>query len=172
MATPANARLSAKIRGSRRVKAHLARYAAAVPAILAQGRLEKMLLRRTKDRFRTKKAPDGKAWKDLKDITAAQKTTGKSKPLIRSGEMYKAIEVVRSTMGEASLRSPTGAGFTIGIVGEAVTRARAHQFGARKSGKGGRSRIPQRRFLGIGKEDVTAVNRLLRRLWNKEVGSL
>jgi len=135
----------------------------------AQGRLEKLLVRRTKARFlpagtheNAQKDPSGTPWKALSPTTIRSK--GARKPiLVRSGLLHRTIRVVRSNLrSKVAVSSPTGARALIGVPAgsPAAKYAGFHQFG----GVQGNTYTPQRRFLGVGPKDAAAVQRLLDRI--------
>ena len=149
---------------------------AAIPTLLfAQGRIEKLLLGRTKDRFKplgatrnAQRDPSGRLWRRLSP-DYRKKTV---RPiLVVSGTLRDAIRIVRSNLqDQVALSSPTGARARIGVPrnSPAAKYARIHQFGGR-AGRNSKVRIPQRRFLGIGREDITAVSRLIGRVSAQQV---
>jgi phage gpG-like protein len=152
---------SGKVRGTTKLKQKLQGYATAFGAIFAKGQLEKILLERTLGRFKTtgptaQKDPSGTPWAPLSKET--KRSYRRDQKLVDTGGLMNSIAIVRRKMSMSELQSPTGGGFSIGVVGEEISKyARAHQFGA-MAGKGYQVRIPQRRFLGIGAGDVELVD--------------
>lgn len=117
-----------------------------------------LLLKRVKDRFKREIDPDYRAWKELLPQTLRRKKrdgTANEQKLVRTGSMRDAIRIIRTgTLGTTFLN--TGAGLRIGIEEPEIAEyARAQNQGS--------STIVARRFLGIGRLDVKAVDSLLRR---------
>lgn len=147
------------VRGAERLGRRIATIRAAVSVPVLVREANELLLRRTLDRFDREVDPDGKPWPALAGSTLERRKrangfVGKPK-LVQTGELRASIQLIRG--GEGTLYTNTGAGGRIGIEGDEalVGKARAHQRGYKN--------IPVRRFLGIGKNDVTAVDGLLRR---------
>lgn len=161
-----------KVRNSSKVKRVLEKYDIAIASIFSKNRLQKLLLKRTKDRFlppgtnpRAQKDPKGKTWEKLSPNTKRKINRNRSQVLVETSALWKSIQVVKQRMQGSVLQSPTGGGFSIGIRPNdpANNYARLHQFG----GFVGKSRIPVRRFLGISKEDTLAVDNGVKRLLKK-----
>ena len=116
-----------------------------------------MLLRRTLERFDREVDPDGTPWKPLAPATVIIKRRlgfGHKGKLKRTEALRRSIRVIRGGLG--TVYTNTGAGFRIGVDDPKVVEyARVQNSGA--------DRIPARRFLGIGRLDVKAVDSLLRR---------
>lgn len=116
-----------------------------------------LLLKRTQDRFDKEVDPDSKPWKPLAPATLERKRRegyGDAKKLVRKGDLRKAIAIIRG--GAGTTFTNTGAGVRIGIDDPTqVAKAQAQNKGT--------SRIPARRFLGVGALDVKAVDSYLRR---------
>lgn len=173
MASDPNVVISGSVSGATKLHRRLGRVTVGVDNLLGKGRLEGFLLRRVKERFKppggkiAQRDPSGNPWAKLKDGTKRRINLNRSQVLVESGKLRDAIQIVRSNLSSISaLASPTGAGFYIGIpLGHEVAKyARLHNNGGR-TGKG--VRIPRRRFLGISREDVKAVDNLLRREMRK-----
>jgi len=161
------------VTGASKVKKLLDNAGVAVNNILHRGqnRLEDFILKRTKARFGTpgsspmaQKDPYGVAWPPLSPKTKRKRNKNRSQKLVDTGQLYKSIMVIKKNMSTAALTSPTGGGFSIGVnptfSGNSVKYAWTHQKGAFNwQGR----RIPKRRFLGIGPEDVKAVREEIRR---------
>lgn len=116
-----------------------------------------LLLRRTLDRFDAGVDPDGKPWTPLKPSTLRIKRRlgyGHKGMLKRTESLRRAIRVIRG--GAGTVYTNTGAGFRIGVDDPKVAEyARIQNSGSEN--------IPARRFLGIGRLDVKAVDSYLRR---------
>lgn len=162
-----------KVRGTSKVKRHLDTAIAATSYVLHQKRLEKLLLERTQGRFQkagdsdkiAQRDPSGRPWKALSPETLRHPRASNERKLYRDAHLLNSIAVIRSNMRSSVLQSPTGGGFRIGIRpgSPAEEYARVHQFGASNTGRSRTTRVPQRRFLGIGKLDVIAVDRFINR---------
>lgn len=119
----------------------------ATPAFKSMGRALKTGVQL---RFREEKAPDGSAWKPSKRaIAEGGKTLQLTRRLLRSityAATYDSVEV-----------------------GTNVVYAAIHQFGG-SAGRGGRSKIDARPYLGLGEPDkvelLAILNDHLRRAWN------
>jgi phage gpG-like protein len=157
-----------------RLKKRLDNLAAIPKLVFAQGRIEQLLLERTRGRFEisgqtAQKDPSGRRWKPRSPET---RSTGFSPILVRSGTLRDAITIVRSNLrSEVATSSPTGAGARIGVpvTSKAAEYARAHQFGTRNSGVNRSVTIPQRRFLGVGDGEVKAVDRLINQIATEQL---
>lgn len=169
--------ISARVTGANRVAAILRSYRNAIGIVIAQGRVETLLLRRTKDRFapagtnaRAQRDPSGRPWKELAPSTLLRRKGDPKRKLYQSGALLNSIDVVRRNMTATVLRSASGGGFSIGIRpgSQADKYARIHQFGG-YAGRGNKVRIPARRYLGIGKADAVAVRRMMRREFNRVI---
>lgn len=167
--------VTVKVTGQAKVKALMARAAGIPELVFAQGRLESLLLRRTKARFApigttagAQKTPDGQLWKPLAPSTLASGGDNKRK-LNRSGQLLQSIAILRTNMRDSAIASPTGGGFRIGINPGSPANAYARiQNNGGVSGRNLSSRIPARRYLGIGAGDVRAVSDLLYRVKRKQ----
>ena len=180
MAKSLRVQLSAKFTGTRRVAAVIKGYREAAAVVLTQGRIEAVLLRRTKERFdtagssaRAQTGPSGKPWKELAPATLERREGDPKRKLYQTGALRNSVAVVRKSMGRSVLQSASGGGFTIGIKPGTVADdyARIHQFGG-YSGRNGKVRIPARRYLGVSKEDAVSVRRMLRREYNKSLAGI
>ena len=116
-----------------------------------------LLVKRTKDRFNRGIDPNYTPWKPLAPATLEIKRRlgyGQKGMLKRTENMYNAIRVIRG--GLDTFSALTGAGLRIGIDDPDIAEyARFQQRGTKK--------IPARRFLGIGRLDIKAVDGLMRR---------
>lgn len=116
-----------------------------------------LLYRRTKDRFEQQVDPDNRPWKPLAEPTLRirRRLGYEYKPKLQRTEALKrAIRIIRGGAGSTFVN--TGAGVRIGIQDPEIAKyARAQNQGT--------PTIPARRFLGIGRLDVKAVDSLMRR---------
>ena len=127
-----------------------------------------LLLRRTLDRFDKQVDPDGRPWTPLAQSTLERRKRAGGRPgmpiLRQSGELRGSIKLIRTAVeaGTATYVN-TGAGVRIGVEGDSdlIGKARAHQKGYKPKG------IPIRRFMGVGRLDITAVDGLMRRAAKK-----
>ncbi|MEG1121280.1 MAG: phage virion morphogenesis protein [Citrobacter sp.] len=131
--------------------------------------LGELLWRRTLNRFDRQVDPDGRTWKALEAST--MRTRGaKGYPelpaLRRSGTLRAAIKIIKGNAA-GSTYTNTGAGVRIGIPatagvytqdGRAIPIVRVARYM-----NNGTPDVPARRFLGIGRLDVKAVDSYLRR---------
>jgi len=122
------------------------------------GEVTRLLLDRTLRRFDAQVDPDNLPWRPLSPATLARKNRlgFSNKILVERGKLRASIAIIR---GEAQglLYTNTGAQARIGIKDPDVAiYARYHQEGTKNT--------PQRRFLGIGRLDVKAVDSLVRRI--------
>lgn len=144
------------VRGADKLRARLQRVGDAVNLAALIEDIGQTLERRTIQRFDREIDPDEQPWQPLAEVTLRDKKKlgfGNRRKLVRTGELRSSIRRIRGTAG---LAVNTGAGFRIGIENPKVAkRGRYLNFGTGK--------IPARRFLGIGRLDVRAVDGLLRR---------
>lgn len=118
-----------------------------------------LLYMRTMRRFRAEVDPDGRRWADLAPSTLRRKASmglADTQKLERRGYMMKAIKKITGRTADSTFFN-TGAGVRIGIDDPGIAEY------ARAQNRGVKGRIPARRFLGIGRLDVKAVDSLLRR---------
>lgn len=117
-----------------------------------------LLLRRTMDRFDREVDPDGTPWQELAATTIAAKRRqgyGNKGKLVRTSKLRNSIKMIRGS-NAGTIFTNTGAGVRIGIADpEVVQYARIQNNGNRTT--------PARRFLGVGRLDVKAVDSFLRR---------
>jgi phage gpG-like protein len=114
-----------------------------------------LLLARTMRRFDAEVDPDGVPWASLARKTQRDRARlgFDGQKLVRTGKMRDSIQLIR---GVGGFYTNTGAGLRIGIPNgrEAMIGwVQNHGYGA----------IPARRFLGVGRLDVKAVDSFLRR---------
>jgi phage virion morphogenesis protein len=145
------------VRGGEKLSARIAsiRKNVNVPDITQD--ISALLLKRTLTRFDKEQDPDGKAWKALSESTIETKRRkgygGKGK-LKRTESLRRSIRIIRG--GAGTVYTNTGATVRIGVEDPKIAAyARAQNAGTRS--------IPARRFLGVGRLDVKAVDSLLRR---------
>lgn len=117
-----------------------------------------LLLARTLRRFDREVDPDNVPWKPRAESTMKRRERANYPPdsplLVETGGLRNAIRLIRGGRGTVSVN--TGAGVRIGVQDTQIAkRAGAHQRGY--------GHIPQRRFLGIGRLDIKAIDSLLRR---------
>lgn len=148
------------VHGAERLGRRMATITAALSLPVLTREVGELLLKRTLIRFKEEVDPDNVPWKPLAATTMLRRRNipgiGEAHPiLVRSTRLRGAIRVLRGQAAGA-VYTNTGAGVRIGVDDpDLVARARAHQQG--------NARVPQRRFLGIGRLDVKAVDSLLRR---------
>ncbi len=145
------------VRGGQKLAQRLATIRAAIGLPALTQEIGNLLLRRTLERFDREVDPDGVKWVELSEDTIVAKRrlgyggTGKLKRDLR---LRQSIHLIRG--GSGSIFTNTGAGVRIGIDDpEVVNYAAALNRGSKT--------IPARRFLGIGRNDVTSVDSLMRR---------
>lgn len=151
------------VTGAAKIAARIRTIRASTAAVLTGERLPQLLLKRTKERFLKQVDPEGAKWKALSPATLEDKRKrGKRMAILqREGVLYDSIAIISRNM--TTLAVSTGAGFSIGVINsnngeygaDPAVYGRTHQFGNAK--------VRQRRFLGVGKSDVKAVDNLLRR---------
>jgi len=147
------------VRGAERLSQRIAtiRRNLSLPALTDE--IGDLLLRRTMDRFDREVDPDGKSWKPLALSTLERKRRlgfGDKKKLVRTQKMRDSIRKITGRNAGATYAN-TGAGVRIGISDpKEIDKARAQNLGVP-------GRIPARRFLGVGRLDVKAVDSFLRR---------
>lgn len=170
--------IQVSVRGASRVRLLTASLRGGVFSSIAQGRIERLIVKRTKDRFaplganpRAQKDPVGKTWKRLAEATNRRKNTDRSQVLVDTATLRNAIVILQTGMGKALGRA-TGAASRVGINPSALSGGRrveeyaiVHQAGS--------ARVPQRRFLGVSQEDAKAVEAVIQRIMARaETGAL
>lgn len=118
-----------------------------------------LLLKRTLSRFDQEVDPNGTPWAPLLASTVKRRKAlglGPTPKLVRTQDLRSAIKVIRGGIQGAMFLN-TGAGVRIGIEEEEIA-----DYG-RRLNQGTPGRMVARRFLGIGRLDVKAVDSLLRR---------
>ena len=134
-----------------------------IPGIFSRDRLGNFLVKRMKRRFRKEVNPDGVPWKKLSPNTKKGEQI-----LMQTRHLFEAIDVMDADRG--GFASSTGFGFRIGIKHSRYTETsafgisrtvdtavygRVHQLGD--------SHVPQRRFIGLGEDDVVSVRTMIQR---------
>lgn len=126
-------------------------------------RVKEVLVERTKDRFRTKKDPDGRRWLAIKKSFGRPPLFGRKSNTDRSDILVDTRALQDSIGLTGRSGATTGLGFRIGILDSRLQgRARTAQVGGRSPLTGGK--VPARPFLGVSREDVTIIERLLKRI--------
>jgi len=118
-----------------------------------------LLLKRVLQRFDAEVDPDNVPWLPLALATLERKRRlgyGGQKKLVRTREMRNAIQKIKGVNAGATYAN-TGAGVRIGIANPEIAKY------ARAQNQGVPGHIPARRFLGVGRLDVKAVDSFLRR---------
>lgn len=126
-----------------------------LPAMVDE--IGKLLHRRHLERFDREVDPNYVPWVELSPATLAIKRRlgyGHKGKLQRTGALRSAIRIIRGGLG--TVYTNTGAGLRIGVEDPRIAEYARDQ-------NEGTSRIPARRFLGIGALDVKAVDSLMRR---------
>lgn len=145
------------VRGAERLKQRIATVRKNLDLPDLTFEIGSLLWRRTKQRFEDEVDPDGNPWKPLADNTLRIKRRlgyGNKKKLQRSEALKNAIRIIRG--GAGSTFTNTGAGVRIGVQDPKLAPIA-------KALNQGTPTIPARRFLGIGRLDVKAVDSLMRR---------
>lgn len=160
------------VRGAERLSQRIATIRAKLSLPVMTEQIGDLLLKRTQARFDRQVDPDGMAWKPLAEYTLRRKQQegyGSKNILVRTEALRKAIKLIRGR-ADGTIFTNTGAGVRIGIDPKAVSvvptkkgsrtervadYAIVHQKGSKN--------VPKRRFLGIGRLDVKAVDTFLRR---------
>lgn len=142
------------VTGQEKISTRLNKIRSMTGAFLLGQELRNLLLKRTLDRFDRGVDPDNVPWKPLSMSTIARRRRAGQgeRILFVTGKLRESIVIIRGR-GFVTATN-TGAGFRIGVEDPDVAYGRMHQIGIG---------VPQRRFLGIGRLDVVAVNALLRR---------
>lgn len=145
------------VNGAQRLSQRIAtiRSRLALPVMMPQ--IGELLLRRTMTRFDNEVDPDGQRWKPLSEGTIKRRGylgSGK-KILVRTKTMRDSIKIIKGGIDTTFFN--TGAGVRIGIDSTAVDEdgELVSVYAAIQN--------RTRRFLGVGRLDVKAVDSLLRR---------
>jgi phage gpG-like protein len=126
----------------------------------------RLLLRRTLQRFDREVSPNNVPWVPLADATLARKKRGgygDRNKLVRTEKMRNAIKIIRGR-NQGTTYGMTNVGIRIGIQDPEIAEY------ARLQNSGDPGRIPARRFLGVGRLDIKAVDSLLRRKADQMMG--
>jgi phage gpG-like protein len=144
------------VRGASKLKETLNRIQAELSLPIMKEEIGQFILRRTLVSFDHEEDPDGSPWQPNATSTLRRKRVG---ILNVTGTLRNSIQLIRgSNIGTLAVN--TGAGIRIGISDPEQARiGRYQQFGTKN--------IPARRFLGIGAEDIKAVDNYLRRKGDK-----
>ena len=116
-----------------------------------------LIKKRVLQRFDRQVDPNGVKWRPLEPSTIARKRRGGyggKAALVRTGKLRDSIKVIRGQAG--SRYTNTGLGFRIGIENPEIAKYAAVQ-------NRGSRHVTARKFLGIGRSDIAAVEALLRR---------
>lgn len=145
------------VRGADRLRRRIASIRRSIDLPDMTEQIGELIYLRTMRRFDQEVDPDGKPWPKLKAETEKRKIRqglGSRKMLVASGQLRDSIKLIRGGVGSTFFN--TGVGLRIGVQDPEVAKyARVHQQGL--------GEIPARRFLGIGRLDIKAVDSLLRR---------
>ena len=145
------------VRGADRLQRRIAAIRRSINLPEMTNEIGTLIYARTMRRFDREVDPDEKPWPELKEDTRKRKIReglGVRKMLVASGDLRRSIKLIRGGLGTTFFN--TGAGVRIGVEDKKVAQyARVHQQGL--------GEIPARRFLGIGRLDIKAVDSLLRR---------
>lgn len=133
-----------------------------------------LLLKRTLERFDRQVDPNGTPWKALAPATLRRRRESgypELPALNRSGQLRAAIQIIKTRISAGTLYINTGAGVRIGV---SSTANATYEKMSEKSKpvsvaevahymQNGTGHIPARKFLGIGRLDIKAVDSMLRR---------
>ena len=158
------------VRGASKVRRALGELGSVPELVLAQQRIERLIVRRTRERFapaganrRAQASPQGVPWEPLSRLTPLLRSTNKGgtdQALVDTGLLRSQIGVVRGRLEDA-IRTPTGASAFVGVTGSRKDVGRLHQFGGTNDLG---FPVPARPFLGIGDDDVKAVQGVINRI--------
>jgi len=168
-----------KVRGASRLRQLLNSLENGIFESIAKGRIERLIVKRTKDRFaplgtnpRAQKDPVGRTWKRLATATRRRTNTDRSQVLVETTALVNSITILQLGMGKALGRA-TGANSRIGVSPTAMGErgkpvaeyAIVHQTGLGPA--------PERRFLGVSTDDAKAVEAVIQRIMRRaETGVL
>lgn len=156
--------INGRVTGAKALRRRINTIQAGLPLLVSRDRMSAFLLRRIKERFLKEQSPDGTRWARLSPNTKPGLSILRS-----TSALYNNIDVLD---GAGGFGSATGAGFRIG-----VKNASSQQPGRRRTDNPavyGRYHnlgigVKRRRFLGVGRLDIKAVDSLLRRELHKLV---
>lgn len=146
-----------------------------VPQAIFGGKvLQDLILERTRKRFDkagtspvAQKTPRYQKWRPLAPATLRSGGT-QNRKLYRTGDLRGSIQIIKDTLDNVFYTN-TGAGFRVGVKrGSAAEEYAAIQNFGGKSGVGGKSVIPARRYIGIGRPDKLAVTALMKKIAKQE----
>jgi phage gpG-like protein len=150
--------------GASKLKRRIDHIGTGVREMLGREQLADFILRRIQERYLQETDPSGNRWRALSPNTKAG-----AQILLKKGNLFKQIGYIAGS-NQGKLASATGLGFRIGIrplqvvetsrngvsrIVDPSVYGRVHQFGS--------GRVPQRRFLGISKLDISAVSKKVHR---------
>lgn len=119
-------------------------------------KLKERAVRRAKKRFLQEIDPKGRPWQLLSPATRKRVgRLGADQILVDSGALFESINY-DSKSGPNAVRSNTGAGFRLTAGGPDAPYARRHQLGL--------GFTPRRRFLGLDKNDIRSMERMIDRM--------
>ncbi len=163
---------SAFVNGAQRLGQRIATIRARLALPVMTAEIGRLLLDRTMRRFDAQTDPDGNRWRALSPLTLRSRNRQGFPDvpiLFRTGTLRNAIQIIRGKVSSGAEYINTGAGLRIGVTRQnanyvQTTSSRSVNVAdvARYMNKGTRT-VPKRRFLGVGRLDVKAVDSLLRR---------
>lgn len=168
-----------KIRGVSRVRQLLNSLENGIFESIAKGRIEKLIVKRTKDRFaplgqnpRAQKDPVGGTWKRLATATRRRTNTDRSQVLVETTALVNSITILQLGMGKALGRA-TGANSRIGVSPTAMGERGKPVADYAIVHQNGLGPMPERRFLGVSQDDAKAVEAVIQRIMRRaETGVL
>ena len=173
---------STTITGVPKLKAKFRAINLAISGAMGSRLIENFLLARTKARFlpagstdTAQRDPEGRAWPRPKQATIQRKiragySANPSQALVASRALVNAIRTIRRNTSLTAIRSSAGGTFVIGVnkSSPAYIYGRIQQSGG-VTPRGGI--VPARRYMGIGKGDVTLITAFLRNAVQKGVNA-
>lgn len=141
-----------------RIRRKLEAVAEVVPDILndRDGQMGKALIESTRERFLTKRGPNGRKWRPLVQGNFPRSNSNKADILVDTGALADSIGVV-TLSGDTDLKRNTGGGFRVGVLGN-HPGALTQQYGGRSPFHGGR--VVPRPFIGISDKDVKMIEKI------------
>lgn len=129
-------------------------------------RIGAAILFSTQRRFERQRGPDGDRWRPLSEATRLRRLGGKRRAYRKSGELRAAaarrlglMQILRDT-GRLYSSLTWRATNDEARVGTNVVYGGIHQFGG-QAGRGRKTTIPARPFLGLSDDDVRTVGDIL-----------
>ena len=107
--------------------------------------LSQSVVEQTRERFETKKAPDGHEW--VGRSPAYLKTDPPGSTLVRGGFLKESIA--------SQIYSPE-----VAVVGSKLSYAKVHQYGGRGEFNGQGINIPARPYLGVSQENKATLRKI------------